>query len=110
MQQHFAEEEDYALPPLGLLPLLAGANTPEQSKDVLLLTGKPKPQTAHLSAEHQMVKAYLDELKQVTTKKNYRKSMNPKKHFINMRIPKKKFFPAAILIGEYLKRKSATKP
>jgi hypothetical protein len=57
MKYHFAEEEDYVLPPLGLLPLLASGKIPEQSKEILLLTEKLKSQMLHLSAEHQMIKA-----------------------------------------------------
>ena len=34
MLHHFKEEEDYILPPLGLLPLLASGQLPEQSKRI----------------------------------------------------------------------------
>ncbi|MBK7558509.1 MAG: hypothetical protein IPI54_09600 [Chitinophagaceae bacterium] len=58
MQHHFKEEENFVLPPLGLLPLLTSAKLPEQSKAVIQLCEKLKSQLTHLNVEHQLIKAY----------------------------------------------------
>lgn len=59
LQHHFKEEENYVLPPLGLLPLLANEKLPENSNEVISLTEKLKSQLSHISAEHQMIKAFI---------------------------------------------------
>jgi hypothetical protein len=51
MVHHFKEEEDYVLPPLGLLPLITNGQLPEQTHEILLLTEKLKSQMTHLSVD-----------------------------------------------------------
>lgn len=63
LQHHFQEEEDFVLSPLGLLPMLASGEVPEQSKEVINLTEKFKSQLTHMNIEHQLIKAYLEEIK-----------------------------------------------
>ena len=107
MQHHFNEEEDYVLPPLGLLPLLASGKLPEQSKEVIQLCEKLKSQLSHLSAEHQLIKAFMDELMQAATKENHLEIIEFEKELQQHATTEEEvFFPAAILIGEYLKLKS----
>jgi len=107
MQHHFKEEEDFVLPPLGLLPLLASGKLPEQSKEVILLTEKLKSQLSHLSVEHQLIKAYMDELMQAATNEKHPEIIEFEKELQkHANTEEEVFFPAAILIGEYLKLKS----
>lgn len=107
MQHHFNEEEDYVLPPLGLLPLLASGKLPEQSKAVILLCEKLKSQLSHLSAEHQLIKAFMDELKKAATNENHLEIIEFEKELQkHANTEEEVFFPTAILIGEYLKLKS----
>ena len=107
MQHHFKEEEDFVFPPLALLPLLASGGMTEQSKEVILLTDKLKSQLAHMSAEHQLIKAYLGELSHVAARENHPEvaafESGVHKHAT---LEEEILFPAAILIGEYLKLKS----
>jgi hypothetical protein len=107
IQHHFAGEEDYVLPPLGLLPSLANGKLPEQTKEILLLTEKCKSQLQHLSVEHQLIKAYTDELVNAASgdsKKEINEFVNAlHKHAVT---EEQVFFPTSILIGEYLKLKS----
>jgi hypothetical protein len=63
LQHHFQEEEDYVLPPLGLLPMLAAGKLPEQTDSILMMTEKLREQLPHMIAEHQMVGVYIEELK-----------------------------------------------
>ena len=111
MMHHFKEEEDYILPPLGLLPLLASGQLPEQSKSTIALTEKTIAQLDHMSAEHQLIIAYIDELKQASTEENrpaiiaFEKEVS--KHAVS---EEEVYFPAAIMVGEYLKLKSGGQP
>ncbi len=110
MQHHFAEEEDFILPPLGLLPLLAAGKLPDQNKNVILLSEKLKSELTHMSVEHQLIKAYLKELKQAAKKESLPKIVEFENEVLQHAITEEEvFFPAAILVGEYLKLKLGAK-
>ena len=107
MVHHFIEEENFVLPPLGLLPSLSSGQLPEQTREILLLTEKLKSQMTHLSVEHQLIKAYMDELKQAAAKDNHPGVLEFEKELHqHATIEEEVLFPSAILIGEYLKLKS----
>ena len=111
MLHHFKEEEDFILPPLGLLPLLANNQTPEQSKEVIILCENIKAQINHMSAEHQLIEAYIAELKQAADQEHLGEIIEFEKEVIkHARSEEEVFFPAAILVGEYLKLKSEKLP
>lgn len=104
MQHHFKEEEDYVLPPLGLLPLLAAGQQPDHTEEVMGLIEKMKSQMIHMDAEHQMIKALLDELKTVAVKKNHSAVLEFDSALRHHALTEKEIlFPTAVLIGEYLK-------
>lgn len=104
---HFKEEEDYVLPPLGLLPSLTDGRLPEQTNEILLLTEKLKSQLTHLSVEHQLIKAYMDELKLAAAKDKHPGIIEFEKELHkHANIEEEVLFPSAILIGEYLKLRS----
>ena len=111
MQHHFKEEEDLILPPLGLLPSLANDQMPEQTKDVIRLSENIKTMMTHMSVEHQLIAAYIKELKQASTMENQAEIMEFEKEVIKHAVSEEEiFFPAAIMVGEYLKLKLADKP
>ena len=104
MKHHFREEENLVFPPLGLLPTMAGGKIPGESEAVIQLTEKLKPQMTHMSLEHQMIQAHLEELRQAAKKYNHPEIIS----FIHdvhshAAIEEEVYFPAAILVGEYLK-------
>jgi hypothetical protein len=104
MAYHFKEEEEYVLPPLGLLPAFAIGKIPEQTEKVIQLTERFKSNSAKMIAEHQMIKAYLDEMMLAGAKENHLEipgfEQELQKHAA---AEEEVFFPTAILIGEYLK-------
>lgn len=107
MQHHFTEEEDFVLPPLGLLPSLTIGKLPEQSAEVILMTERLRSQLSHMIAEHQMIKVYIDEMMHAATKDNHLEIIEFEKELHqHAKTEEEIFFPAAILIGEYLKLKS----
>jgi hypothetical protein len=110
MRHHFQEEEDFVLPTLSLLPLLASGDTYEQHGDILPLIQKFKAQLTHMNAEHQMIKAYMADLKQVGVKENHPEILEFEEALQNhAAIEEEIFFPAVILIGAYLNLKSIEK-
>lgn len=107
LKHHFQEEEDFVLPPLGYLPLLASGEMPEQHNEVIQLTQKLKSQLAHMSAEHQLIKAYMNELKQAADHDNHHEIIEFEKELNkHANTEEEVFFPAALLVGKYLKLKS----
>lgn len=107
MQHHFEEEEDFVLPPLAVLPLLASEQFPERHEELLLLTEKLKTQLSHMNAEHQMIKVHVGELKQAAALEGYSIPAGFEENLHrHAQMEEEIFFPAAILVGEYLKQKS----
>lgn len=104
MQHHFKEEEDFVLPPLGLLPFIADGKIPQQREEIIRLTEKLKSQLAHLNAEHQFIIAFTHELSQAAAQENHpeiRAFENAlHKH---AQTEEEIYFPAALLVGDYLK-------
>lgn len=111
MVHHFQEEEEYILPPLGLLPLLVSGRLPEESKNIISLTEKAKAQMDHMSAEHQLITAYIEELKQASSPENQAAIAAFEKEVLQHALSEEEvYFPATLLVGDYLKMKSGDRP
>lgn len=107
MQHHFQEEEDYVLPPLGLLPFLASGQLPEHSSEIISLTGKLESQMEHLNAEHQLIKAYVDELLKTKAALDHPEIKSLENQLEqHAKTEEEIYFPAAIMVGKYLKLKT----
>lgn len=104
LHPHFVKEEEYALAPLGLLSALAeGSITPEMG-DVLAMTDKLKAGLGEMIEEHQAIVAALKKLSDAARqerKKGYERFAE--KLILHARTEEQVLYPAAILIGEYLK-------
>ena len=102
LQHHFKEEENYVLPPLGLLPQLIKGELPADTEQVIALTEKLKDQMQHMDVEHQMARAYLNELKTASEKDTevLKLEQELSKH---AQMEEEILFPTSLLIGEHLK-------
>ena len=110
MQHHFKEEEDFILPPLGLLPTLANEQLPKQTNEMIALSENVRSMLDHMNVEHQLIKAYIGELKQASSVENRPEVIEFEKEVIkHATIEEEVFFPASILIGKYLTLKSKVK-
>ncbi len=109
MEHHFSEEESYVLPPLGILPQLAKREVPAYSDSILALIKKFRTNSAHMIAEHQLINAYIEEWLN-TDGANRQEILFFKNELeAHARLEEEVLFPAAILIGEYLQLKIASK-
>ena len=80
---------------------------PGESKNVILLSEKLKTQLDHMSAEHQLIKAFITELKAAADAANLPGIMDFEKEVHqHANSEEEVYFPAAIMVGEYLKLKS----
>jgi hypothetical protein len=106
MHPHFEKEEEYALPPLGLLPLLAKGEVTSEMGQVLTMTDKLKADLPHMLAEHKGIVAALKKLAQVAkAEKKPEVAAFADKLTAHAQTEEEVSYPTAILIGEYLKLK-----
>ena len=103
MHPHFVKEEEYALPPLGLLTQLSSGKISEEMKQVIVMTDRLKKELPEMLAEHQQIVAALKVLIQHANTENHPEV----KEFAEKLIQTEEevSYPTAILIGEYIKLK-----
>lgn len=106
MHPHFVKEEAYALPPLGLLRSLSeGKLTPDMS-EVLALTDKLKADLGQMLAEHERIVAALEKLSVAASKARKMEYVAfAKALMLHAQTEEEVPYPAAILVGEYLREK-----
>lgn len=104
LHPHFEKEEEYALPPLGLLsPLAEGKVTPEMA-DALKMTDRLKAEFRQMLDEHKAVVAALRNLVDVAKKEEKMEyAQFAERLILHARTEEEVLYPATILIGEYLK-------
>lgn len=106
MHPHFIKEEDYALPPLGLLPQLArGEVTPEMA-DVLAKTDRLRAELDEMLAEHRQIVAALETLSDVAGRENRPEYVRFAGKLIqHAQTEEQVSYPAALLVGEFVRTK-----
>ncbi len=104
LHPHFVKEEQFALPPLGLLPALAaGTVTPDMGK-VTAMTDKLKADLPEMLAEHRAIVGALQAL--IAAAKAERKPEYirfAEELQLHAETEEQVLYPAAILVGEYVK-------
>ena len=106
LHPHFVKEEEYALPPLGLLShLAAGKITPEMA-GVFRMTDTLKSVLPQLLKEHKEIMEALKAMAETARKeKKPEYARFAEKLILHARTEEEVLYPATILIGEYLKLK-----
>lgn len=104
LHDHFAKEEDFALPPLGLLSSLARGKVDEEMKSVVGMTDHLKAELPKMLEEHKTVVAALKNLiAAAEEEKKLEHARFAEKLVLHAQTEEEVLYPAAILIGEYLK-------
>jgi iron-sulfur cluster repair protein YtfE (RIC family) len=107
LHPHFVKEEEYALPPLGLLPALAEGQVPPGVGDFLKMTNSLKANLGQMLQEHKVIVSTLKDLVDASKKENQMIYVRfAEKLTQHAQTEEEVLYPAAILIGEYLKLKS----
>ena len=108
LEPHFRKEEAFALPPLGLLERLARGEVQPAMAEVYAQTEWLKNNFATLLYEHYVITAALEQLlaaARATQRVDY---VEFAERLINhARMEEQVMYPAAILVGEYLKLRLA---
>ncbi len=104
LQPHFLKEEEYALPPLGLLPILVGGEISPDMKDAVTMTERLKANLGQMLLEHKEIVGAL----QVLIKAAKEEGKDEFVHFaekltLHAQTEEEVLYPASILVGEYLK-------
>lgn len=111
---HFLREEEFARPPLALLGSLATEGATPAMADVLALTDKLQAELPSMLAEHKEIVAALGDLEAAANAENKPQYARFAEKLIqHARTEEQVLYPAAILIGRYVRltispRKSST--
>ena len=108
LHPHFVKEEEYALPPLGLLSFLAEGNDMQKDEieSVLKMTDRLKEELPLMLMEHKQIVAALETLSTAAEEENKPEYVNfSQKLILHARTEEEVLYPTSILIGEYVKLK-----
>lgn len=106
LHNHFVKEEEYAIPPLGLLSELSKGIITGEMKSVLSMTEKLQAELPLMLEEHKMIIEALEDLISVSTKETKPEYIEfAQKLMLHAQTEEEVMYPAAILVGEYIKAK-----
>jgi MoxR-like ATPase len=106
LHPHFVKEEDFALPPLGLLPLLSKGKVTPDMKDILLMTDKLKAELNQMLKEHRQILTALKKLVSAAKKERKLEYLRfADRLTLHAKAEEELYYPAAMLVGEYVKLK-----
>lgn len=103
LHPHFVREEEFALPPLGLLTDLARGMAVPEIQEVIGMTRRLKAELPDMLDEHRQIVAALDKLRLAA-----REAGRPEYEAfaealtLHAQTEEQVLYPAAILVGEYL--------
>lgn len=105
---HFVKEEQFALPPLALLRPVAEGRTPPEAKAMMALTDRLKAEMPRMLEEHAAIVTALNDLDRAAAAEGHAEIRSFVDHLTrHARHEEEVLYPAAILVGEYLKLRVA---
>jgi len=111
LMPHFAEEEAYAMPPLSLLETVARGRQPTeaQASEAIRMTDKLRANYDRMIAEHGEVTAALRQLAAAAREeKKPRQAEFAEALILHAQNEEQILYPAALVLGDYLKLKAAS--
>jgi hypothetical protein len=109
MHPHLVKEEEYALPPLGLLGDLSRGVVAPDARDVLVLTDRLKADLPQMLAEHQSIVAALEKLSSAAKDAGRTEYVEFADALtLHAQTEEEVMCPAAILVGEYVRIKTGS--
>lgn len=104
LHPHFVKEEEYALPPLGLLSDLAQGKLDPAMLNVLTMTEKLEAELPTMLEEHKAVVAALMKLTEAADAENKPEVARfAEKLILHAQTEEQVLYPAALLVGRYLR-------
>ena len=106
LHPHFVTEEAYALPPLGLLGLLAKGEVRPEMAEVLAMTDKLRSGLPNMLAEHARIVEVLGRLADAAVREGNREvAQFAEKLKLHAQTEEQVLYPAAIVLGDYVRLK-----
>ncbi len=103
---HVYREEEFAIPPLLLIPRLARGEFTPDMENILAKTEVLKAELPRMLAEHKAIVAALRKLLQAATAEGHTGFASfAQKLILHAQMEEEVLYPASILVGEYLKVK-----
>ena len=98
------KEEEYALPPLGLLPALALGKVSADMKAAVDMTDKLRADLGHMLLEHEEIVEALKALTEAAKREEKDEFVHfAEKLTLHAKTEEEVLYPASILVGEYLR-------
>ncbi len=109
LHPHFLKEEEFALPPLGLLVSLAAGKVTPDMAGAAKMAGKLKAEMPEMLAEHREIVGALKPLEEAAKKENKPQAARfAEKLALHARTEEEVLYPASILAGEFIGLKLKT--
>ena len=103
IERHFAREEEFALPPLGLLRLLAQGTIDTGMAAAITMAAKLHDEMPNLLAEQRVIVAALEELMAAAESEDHAELVGfAEKLMLHEEIEEQVSYPTVLLIGKYL--------
>ncbi len=104
LHNHFVKEEEFALPPIGLLSRLARGRIEKRMRTVLTMTDRLKAELPNMLREHQAVVAALKKLIAAAKREKLPEHARfANKLMMHAKTEEQVLYPTTILVGEYLR-------
>lgn len=103
LHPHFVKEEEFALPPLGLLARLARGDVSGDMAEVLTMTRRLKDEFAAMLGEHQQIVGALEKLR-AAAKRGGQPEYERFADALTLHAQNEEqvLYPAALLVGEFV--------
>jgi hypothetical protein len=109
MHPHFLREDEYAIPPLSLLPRLARGQVTPDMADVLPLVARLKEEMPLMIEEHRAILGAVRAFALAAESDDDEKCIRLAAELtVHAQLEEEVLYPAAVLVGEYVK--AALKP
>lgn len=106
---HVLLEEEFGLPPLTVLPRLARGEVTADMEPLIAKAERLKAELPRMLDDHKHIVSALQVLLQAATKENHGGYARfAQKLILHAQMEEEVFYPASILVGEYLKSKLGT--
>lgn len=105
LHPHFVREEEFALPPVGLLSEIARGGVTPPMAEVLAMTRRLKAELPTMLAEHKQIVGALEKLRAAARAANrgeYERFADAL--VLHAQTEEQVLYPAAILVGEHVER------
>jgi hypothetical protein len=104
MHPHFVKEDEIALPPLGLLGVLARGQVGTEMAEVLTLTDRLEVELPAMLEEHRLIGAALQRLREAAERAQRRDIVAFAEQLIqHARTEEEVMYPAAVLVGRHVR-------